>query len=166
MGNMVSYDTTTNSNTFCLTNAHGCATVYLTFFNPDFPDITLVDSLTLCVSPGPASHLVAEGTPDTSGTSRYDNPLSSITIAASATEARAYAILRDQYENFVSHDASAQWTVLQGGNLISVAPGNTSLGEGVITKKPGADSGMAVVRVCSQTHTGASFCDTDRKSVV
>ncbi|MBD3242564.1 MAG: fibro-slime domain-containing protein, partial [Chitinivibrionales bacterium] len=137
VGNDISYDTVAASNEFCLIRAYGCVAIYVTFNNPDFPGITLNDSIILCIAPGPASQIVAEATPP-SPTSRDAAPIDTLTIASTESDAFAYAVLRDQYGNYVDVDGDAVWQVLPGGDgVVSVTNGDPALGQGLITKRSG-----------------------------
>ena len=155
IGNGVVLDTVSDKNTLCLLKAHGCVKVYLWFSDPNFPGITLRDSIIICINPGAPHHLTIEGAPDLSGISRQDRPIGSITIPATISKDSVYAVIRDQYGNFVSASDSTEWSVVTLDAVITAAAGRKNLGEGVATKigKPGTDS----LRARSLRYTGANF---------
>ncbi|MBD3343749.1 MAG: fibro-slime domain-containing protein, partial [Chitinivibrionales bacterium] len=160
LGNPLTYDTVTNENEFCFLRAYGCVIIYLTFPDPNYPEVMLRDSMRVCVNPGEPHHLLVEGSPDSLVSLRYDNPLDSITMNPTQSQVSVYAILRDSAGNFVDQSANTQWTVLTGGEYITVAGGNPSQGEGVIQKRAGVQSGVATVEARSLTRSGALFRDT------
>ncbi len=156
IGNTVTYDTVSGSNRFCFTKAYGCTKLYFSFSDPDFPDITLTDSIEVCIQPGAPHHLVLEAQP--SGTnSRYDNPVTSLTIPATTLRDSVYAVLRDEYGNFVGHDNSVQWSVKPDGQTnVTVTGRRSSLGEGEVAKvAAGTDSVIGT----SATHGFGDGCN-------
>jgi fibro-slime domain-containing protein len=163
MGNPVAIDTISDTNTICLIKAHGCVKIYFTFTNPSFPDIKLIDSVIICINPAAPHHLNIEANPDLSGTSHQDRPLDSTTIAASASQTSVYAIIRDQYGNFIKHAQQLAWTVLPIDDVVRDSTGNPSRGEGIIKKKgpPGSDN----VMVTTGEYAGALFRDTVKVKV-
>ncbi len=94
------------------------------------------DTARIWVRPGPAHHLVIEGssTPPDFG----DNPIggnSSITIGPAQTEARGFAVLRDRFTNRVSFSTVTRWDTLTPYGLITVRNGTAAIGEGIVTKR-------------------------------
>jgi fibro-slime domain-containing protein len=136
MGNSFFIDTTAHSNTFCPTKAHGSITVFLTAWDPNYPGVTVTDSIIVCVGAGAAHHLLIEGAPDPAGNSRNDNPVTGNTvhIPADARGDSVYAIIRDRYGNFVAHSQSTAWRVISGSAVAGALAGRTAIGEGVIRK--------------------------------
>ena len=67
---------------------------------------------------------------------RNDQPLREITISASTTSGRGYAIVRDRHGNFIEASDSTEWTIVEGAEFIDrVVDGDRYLGEGVVYKK-------------------------------
>ncbi len=158
MGNPVEFDTVGSNNEFCFIRAHGCVLIYLTFVDPMFPDYPLRDTIRICISPSDPHHMLLEGSPDLSGNSRHDNELDSLTIPATESQGEVYAIIRDQYGNFVEHSNPTQWGVWQGNSIVSVGDGNQSRGEGVVSKD--GPNGEAWITGRSSDYSGAAFRDT------
>lgn len=157
LGNPIEWDTVSNSNEFCFIRAHGCVLIYLTFLHPDFPDFPLYDTLEVCVNAGDPHHLLIEGDPNVN-TSRFDNELDSLTIPATSSSGNVYAIIRDEYGNFVEHSKLTTWDEWQGDTIITVAGGTASLGQGVVSKV--GPPGVGWVTAAHQTYSGAAFRDT------
>jgi fibro-slime domain-containing protein len=89
---------------------------------------------TVYVLPGPATHLNIEGTSDSTQFLRQDNRLGQLVFPSATQKNSVYAILRDAYGNFVSHDLIATWNS-RDATIVTVASGNKSIGEGVITRQ-------------------------------
>ncbi len=156
MGNRDTIRPIGNFNTFCPTKANGITKIYLTFSDPKFPDITLTDSVLVCVTPDVASHMVIEGTKD--GSLHNDNPLDSITIPSTSATALVYAVIRDRFGNFINQSKATTWQVINGTDTVSVANGNQTLGQGILTKK--GPTGTAKVSGTASAYVGALFTDT------
>ncbi|MCX7727748.1 MAG: hypothetical protein N2053_12980, partial [Chitinispirillaceae bacterium] len=92
----------------------------------------IADTVKLKIEPGKPKRLVLEGS------STYDplrpHPIDTVRIPFNATSARVYAILRDSIGNFVSYSTVTQWGVVNNDTSVSVRNGNTTVGEGVITR--------------------------------
>lgn len=142
VGNTVVYDTISNSNQICLTKAHGCTKIYFTFTDPKFPTITLTDSVEICVQPAAPSHMVIEAQRDVTGKSRFDNPVDTLTIPSTVARDSVYAVLRDQYGNYVRPDTLIAYTVIGDAQAnVTAAVARKAFGEGELIKvgPPGAD---------------------------
>jgi hypothetical protein len=107
---------------------------------------TLSDSITITIVPGPAAKLVIE--PDATGLTAYPNDPSgahragTVTIAGTAQTLAVYAVLRDQWGNFISFSNPTVWTA-RNAAAVDVAGGDASLGEGILQRK--AQNGQAWV---------------------
>jgi len=160
MGNIIQFDTVGDRNKICVTKAYGSIKIRFYFIDPEDASNIIRDSLTINVKNGNANHLLIEDSPLWNTSPRNNNPLLSLTIPASAVKDTVYAILRDNYGNFVSPSKNTEWYVLSGANVISVAGGNSNLGEGIITKL--GPSGEAYIVAKSKDYSGSQFCDTLR----
>ena len=89
---------------------------------------------TVYVKPGPPTHLTIEANADSTISLRDDNRMYSDVISSTTQKDSVYAILRDKYGNWVSHATLAAW-LSRDTTIVTAAPGNTSLGEGVITRR-------------------------------
>jgi hypothetical protein len=107
----------------------------------------LKDTIQVKTVPGPAARLVIEPTPDSSISPNKDNRAGSVTIASTALKDSVYAVLRDADSNFVSHALLAQW-LSRDGTIVGVQKGDTSIGQGVITRR--TISGTSVYVVATQ----------------
>ncbi len=134
----------TSSNSGTLSNSQGFQTSYTGFkayqtvrVTATFSQngIVVSQSIVITITPGPAAKLDIE--PDTSGRTAYINtshPAGTLTIGGSATTISGYAVLRDQYGNFVSFSDPTFWNV-RDTSAISARRGNVMDGEGVMNRK-------------------------------
>lgn len=93
-------------------------------------------SITILIQPGPVSKLVIE--PDTTGRSAYPNAAhraGSVTIGGTATAISVYAVLRDQYNNFVAFSNPTIW-LSRDSTQVTVTNGIPAYGEGVCHRVP------------------------------
>lgn len=134
MGNVIHFDTVSDTNHVCVTKAYGCIKIRLTFRDPEDATNIIRDSIQLCVQQGAASHLLIEDSPNAYSSPRNDNPLNNLTIPATATSDTVFAVLRDAYGNFVTPSQHTAWSVISGASIVSVANGNTAQGAGIISK--------------------------------
>jgi fibro-slime domain-containing protein len=119
---------------FLFTEAYGTVTIYVTYYDPQYPDIKFQRMVKINVGPGPADHLVIEGSPDSTLSLRNDNPIQVVSIPVGVSTFDVYAILRDANGNFVAHASAADWSSLNTG-IVTVADGDEPhLGEGTITR--------------------------------
>jgi fibro-slime domain-containing protein len=158
MGNVISFDTVSDTNRICVVKAYGCIKIRLTFHDPEDATNIIRDSVQLCVQHGAANHLLIEDSPLLGASPRNDNPLASLTIPATTTQDTVYAVLRDAYGNFVSPSQNTQWSVISGSSIVSVAGGAASQGAGIISKI--GPPGEAWIMARSTDFSGAKFCDT------
>jgi hypothetical protein len=120
------------------------------------PNGLISDSARILILPGPAHHLVIEGssTPRNYG----DDPIGSVTIGSAQTEARGYAVLRDRYQNLVlppHFSTDTQWDTLRPNGIITARNGTYSIGEGIFSKT--GPSGTTRVRAMDRP---SGFSDT------
>lgn len=122
---------------------------------------TISDTAAVYVRPGPAHHLVIEGSPTPPN---YGNhPIggnSTITMGPAQTEARGYAILRDLYTNLVAFSTSTRWDTLPPTSLITARNGQINVGEGIVTKL--GNPGITYLRAVNLT---TSFSDTVKVTI-
>jgi fibro-slime domain-containing protein len=119
---------------------------------------------TIYVKAGPPDHVVIEA--DANGRIRspwHDNPVGgngSITIGSGDLNKTVYATLRDKYGNYAGQSQNTQWDTLRivTSNVVSAAPGNKTLGEGVVTKLGVSDSEL--VRASALDVPGKTMMDT------
>jgi hypothetical protein len=141
---------------FTATEAHRFVTIYAQLNGPNG---LITDSARIWIRPGPADHLVIEG----SSTPRnyLDDPIggnSSVTIGSAQTEARGYAVLRDRYQNLVLppyFSTNTQWDTLRPNGIITARNGTATIGEGILTKT--GPSGTTQVRALDRP---SGFSDT------
>jgi hypothetical protein len=97
----------------------------------------LVDtSITIWIIPAAPSHLVIEPAGSQAAYPNNDDPIGTTTIGPAQTTATGYAVLRDQYQNFVRYSQATTWGSNQTAIITvpSNGGGNTTLGQGVMTK--------------------------------
>lgn len=104
--------------------------------------VRLADSVRVYVQPGSATHLVLESDPNVQQTIN-DNPLATMTIARTDSIGYVYAVLRDQFGNFVGFSSSNTWTSLSTA-LVEASAGNPLYGQGVIIRRSNADTTIPV----------------------
>jgi hypothetical protein len=91
----------------------------------------ITKSITILIQPGPATQLVIE--PDTTGKSAYPNTVhraGSVTIGGGADSISVYAVLRDQYNNFVTFSNPTIWSS-RDTSQVKVSNGIAAYGEGI-----------------------------------
>lgn len=96
-------------------------------------DTVLTRTIQIYVSPGPATQLVIEPTPDADASRNKANPYGTMTITSEETVKRAYAVLRDQYGNYVSPSRRTTWTSADAG-VVTAANGDIDTGMGLVTR--------------------------------
>ncbi|MBD3346511.1 MAG: hypothetical protein GF401_15765, partial [Chitinivibrionales bacterium] len=121
----------------------------------DSAGLQISDAARFYIKPGTVTHLVIEASPDPAVSPRADNPLNNLTIGSGDTIAYAYAILRDQFGNYVEASPSTDWTSLQT-SIVNATEGIASNGEGRISRI--ADSGSA--QVVAYNRNNVSLRDT------
>jgi hypothetical protein len=95
--------------------------------------ITLTQSISIYVTPGPANHLTLEADTSRATSPNSDNRAVRISIDSSSTTANVYAILRDQFGNWVGYSMHTTWSVLDSSR-VTAAPGITTIGQGTVTR--------------------------------
>ncbi|MBN1759825.1 MAG: fibro-slime domain-containing protein [Chitinispirillaceae bacterium] len=102
---------------------------------------TIYDTIWIYVKACNPDHVTIEGNPPPFSTTdqlRNDQPLSVITISESATSGNGYAIVRDEFGNFITASNNTSWTITGGAQYIDrVEVGNASQGEGIVYKESG-----------------------------
>ncbi len=146
LGNPLDITTRSSNNTFCLTEAYGCVSIYLSFQDSLFPNIILHDTIRMCVNPGPPDHLVIEASADSTVSLRQDNPIDVLYLSSNEAQAKVYAVLRDRFGNFAGYAQSSQWTSFSTA-VVQATAGNNSIGEGIITRN--TNEGTARVQAAS-----------------
>ncbi|MBD3420661.1 MAG: hypothetical protein GF398_11140 [Chitinivibrionales bacterium] len=145
-------DASGHKTTFSPTRAYNTVDVRATFHEGG---ITLNDAVRLHIKPGPAHHLAIEPSPLQSESPNSDNPLTGLTIGSTDTVAYAYAILRDQFQNFIGPSPSTDWISLDPA--IATAAENVAVnGEGRIVRI--ANSGST--QIVAANRTTPSLSDT------
>ncbi len=121
-------------NTFYAVDAYKWYNIIGTFVDPTNPGRIILDTVKVYVVPAAPSHLTIEASPVSATNLNADNRLGSITFPSSTQMEDVYAVLRDRFGNFVSYATLAAW-VSDNTAVVTVAPGNTSLGQGAITRQ-------------------------------
>ncbi len=144
---------------FTSTEAFETFTVTASYEDPVTHQITSAQ-MTITIVAGPPNHLVVEASWDTSlsiDIKQNDQPLDTLVIGAAAANGRVYAMLRDQYGNFVNHSIHTGWTILTGTIIASATNGIQSRGEGVVTKH--GPSGIGRVSATDLDYSGPTYTD-------
>ncbi|HMD69084.1 MAG TPA: fibro-slime domain-containing protein, partial [Chitinivibrionales bacterium] len=131
-------------NTFYAVDAYKWYYTIGQFIDPTNPGRIILDTVKVYVVPAAPSHLTIEASPDSTKSLNADNRLGSITMPSTTQKDSVYAVLRDRFGNFVSHATLAVW-VSDNTNVVTVAPGRTSLGEGVNTRQTNQPANTYVV---------------------
>lgn len=91
----------------------------------------ITQSIIITIQPAAASQLVIE--PDATGKTAYPNVAhraGTVTIGGTSTAISVYAVLRDQFGNFVSFSDPTTWTS-RNSSVVGDSVGNASVGEGI-----------------------------------
>lgn len=146
--------------TFSAKVAYRTAKVIATYFEHGSE---LVDTAFIYVEPGPPDHLVIEG--QSRGSLIDDDPIGGngeVRIGSGSTTANAYAIVRDEFGNYIGPSTSTAWDTLPGPDLVVKAENGAKpdSGQGLITKT--ADNGETRVTAhhLVAPNTGPAFRDT------
>jgi hypothetical protein len=94
------------------------------------------DTVTITVGSGAASHLSIEPNPNWQGSPNHDNPVDSITLLSNQNNVKVYAMIRDNYGNFVGYSLHTAWQT-RDSSVAGVENGITGVGEGVIDRGAG-----------------------------
>ena len=100
----------------------------------------LSDTVLLEIQPGRVRQLVIEGSPNWQTSPNRANPIPTVHITDSTTNATVYAILRDSLGNFVRYSTVTTWGVVENDTSVLVRNGNTNIGEGVIERRKRDDT--------------------------
>ncbi|MGA3052217.1 MAG: fibro-slime domain-containing protein, partial [Chitinispirillaceae bacterium] len=104
------------------------------------------------IKPNKDDHIVIESSPTPLTTSPNQNnplggPTEAFTMQPCQLHDTGYVVWRDTFNNFISFDPNVTWSiglpVPADSNVVTVTPGNTALGEGIINE--GSNSGTAYV---------------------
>ena len=128
--------------------AYSISTITATFVENG---ITLTQSINIYVNPGPPNHLTLEADTSRATSPNSDNRAVRVTIDSSATTAQVYAILRDQFGNWVGYSSSTAWSTSDSSRATAAA-GNASIGQGIITRI--ANTGQATIYANDLNHPG------------
>ncbi len=113
--------------------------------------ITITDTVEITVIPGDPAQLVIEPNPDGATVSPFDpNPVDTITINSSQTNANCFAALRDKFGNFCKHSTDTDWDT-DDPLIATVTNGNTANGEGVITRQ--TNDGITIITATDNDYT-------------
>ena len=104
---------------------------------------TYRDSIKVTVVPGTPDHLSLEPSPDASASPHKDNPEDTVLIPGNENTRVVYAVVRDKYGNYISASQHTGW-VSRDTLAVTVADGQKSLGQGVITKSGVKTQSMVV----------------------
>ncbi|MGB7567937.1 MAG: hypothetical protein WBM07_08760, partial [Chitinivibrionales bacterium] len=128
--------------------AYSITTITATFVANGVP---LTQSINIYVVPGPANHLTLESDTSRLTSPNADNRAVRISIDSSATTAMVYAILRDQFGNWVGYSSRTGWSTADTTKAIAAA-GITTIGQGIITRE--ANTGQTTIYAVDSNHAG------------
>jgi fibro-slime domain-containing protein len=103
---------------YTATDAFGNVNIVATFTDPETKKV-ITASLSMYIAPGAAHHIVIEADSLARNT-RDDRPVGTITVSRTSG-ATVYAVVRDQYGNFVRFANNAVWTV-ENPQIASATP--------------------------------------------
>ena len=144
---------TGHTTSFTPTNAYATYAVTV-----HFAQDTISRSATLLfyVNPSTINHLVIEASSSPTGVFRTrDNPLADIDFGSTDTLKYAYAVLRDQFGNFISPAQTADWRSFNA-SVVTVGQGVVAFGQGKIVRVGTVDS----TQVTAFTTSGPSLADS------
>ncbi len=129
-------------------------------------DVLITDTVAITVLPGPAAKLVIEPTHDSTASLRNENPMQEVYLGPSdSTRQNFYAILRDQYGNWVRPATNANWSSADNTIATMHRGDNPARGQGRAsrsdkesgtttgTAKQGGFSGDVTVRIDDAVYT-------------
>ncbi|MBD3315836.1 MAG: tandem-95 repeat protein, partial [Chitinivibrionales bacterium] len=142
--------------TFTSTEAYDTFEVTATY--EDETGLIVTESMNVRILPNVPDHLVVEADYDTSSWSidmlREDQPLDTLRIPTTSTMGTAYAIIRDQYGNFVNWSQNTDWSITDGTVLAGLVGENGNVGRVTATKE-----GHSGVGKISGTDTDYGYVD-------
>ena len=116
--------------TFTPTEAYVKVKVWGIYLDPNL-NVSLKDTVTIMVLPGPATHLVVESSADSLRSLRNNDPLSNVRISNSETfKDNFYAILRDAQGNWVGASNPTNWSSAKTSVATAQRGAATSRGQG------------------------------------
>jgi fibro-slime domain-containing protein len=120
MGNPLLSTTTGSSTEFTPTEANGWVTITATFTDPANPGKPITTSIKVFIAPAAGTHIVIEADSLAARSSRNDKPITNINVNRTVS-ATVYAVVRDQYGNFVRFATNASWS-MANASIASVTP--------------------------------------------
>jgi fibro-slime domain-containing protein len=120
MGNPILSTTTGSSTGFTPTEANGWVTITATFTDPANPGKPIITSIKVFIAPAAGTHIVIEADSLAARSSRNDKPVGNITVNRTVSTT-VYAVVRDQYGNFVRFANNASWSMANAG-IASATP--------------------------------------------
>ena len=136
---------------FSATRAHHLYLVWATLVD-QYGNI-FADTIRVYIRPDVAARLYIEGDNNPRVNSpNQPNERSTVTLTSTILTANVYAVLRDRFGNYVSFSTATTWNSA-GSAIATVAAGDNSFGEGVITK---AGTGTTTVTAVSQKYPNLS----------
>lgn len=122
--------------------------------------LVFLDSVLVRVTHAPASQLVLESDADWR-TSPYDaNPLDTLTLTQLDTLAHVYAIIRDEFGNFVSYSTRTSWGNTGDDSVVVVTDNNSNIGDGLIEKVYAGSLDSVVTRIYAVNEDDPTLTDT------
>lgn len=145
------------ANTFLATEAFRTVQVVVTFSRPG--GIPRTDTVDIRVVAGEPHHVVIEANPDAADASpTNDDPIDTVTISPTDTIAVVYAVIRDQYGNYVANSQSTDWASADT-TLVTVSSVFASLGGGRVLRQ--GDSGSVAITATSLDNIGLTDATDD-----
>ncbi|HMD69085.1 MAG TPA: fibro-slime domain-containing protein, partial [Chitinivibrionales bacterium] len=123
-------------------------------------NITLSKSIKITITPGPAAFLVIE--PDTTGKTAYPNAAhraGQVAILGTDTSLAVYAVLRDQFGNFVGFSNPTAW-LSRDTTQAAVTNGDPTKGTGILLRRTNLGQAWVIA------HDGKTPAFTDSVLVV
>ncbi len=95
--------------------------------------ILISDMVKFYVKPSSPTHVVIEASPSLSASPNADNPIGLVSFGQSDTVRYAYAVLRDEYGNFIANYQNGIWQSMDT-SVVNASAGIVASGEGVISR--------------------------------
>ncbi len=122
------------ANTIFTTEAHSELTLTARFEHPDFPGSQSTVELSIEVQPGNEHHIDIQQ--DSAVVSlRDDDSFDALTLNEEASREELFAVVRDEYGNYIRHADNASWTSVNPG-VVTATPAQRKF-KGIIEKKGG-----------------------------
>ncbi len=116
-------------------------------------------TIKVTVVAGRPVHLVIENDPREEASPHKDNPDTLVQIPSSVKYGLVYAVIRDAYQNYIGTSQNTAWLSLDTA-VVTVADGQKSQGEGVITRVESAPRDRAKVVATSLDYPGLTDTTT------